>query len=123
LSLERVLKILHDFGLQKKEAKIYIYLAKKGPKTEENLMTTLSLNKYELNFILEKLQTKGIVMLTTEQKALFSALTFEEILDLYVKNNLDQAQEMQQTKNELLFIWRTIAESYIKENDKYQIKQ
>jgi sugar-specific transcriptional regulator TrmB len=34
LSLERIVKLLDNFGFSKDDAEVYIYLAKKGPRRE-----------------------------------------------------------------------------------------
>jgi sugar-specific transcriptional regulator TrmB len=110
MSLERVLRILENFGLARTDAEVYVYLAKRGPKSEKDLANALKLAKQQLYSSLKNLQSKGIVTTTVEKSALFSAVAFERVLDLLVKVNIEQAQAMKETKNELLTNWRSMSE-------------
>lgn len=110
MSLERVLKLLENYGLARTEAEIYIYLAKKGPKSEKDLANALKMAKQQLYSSLKNLQSKGMVTATVEKSALFSAVAFERVLDLLVKVNIEQAQAIKETKNELLTSWRSMSE-------------
>lgn len=108
MSLERVLKILENFGLARSDAEVYIYLAKKGPKREEDLSSAFKMTEQELYSALKNLQNKGIVTATVEQSALFSAIAFEKVLAIFVKANIEQACAVQEIKEELLTSWRSM---------------
>jgi sugar-specific transcriptional regulator TrmB len=110
MSLERVLKILEDFGLAKTDAEVYVYLAKKGPKRETDLSSFFKINKEQLYSSLNNLQSKGIVTVTVEKSARFSAVTFEKALELFVKANIEQARAIGKTKQEILANWRAMTE-------------
>ena len=106
LSLERVLRLLEGFGFSRVDAEVYMYLAKTGPQKGKDLNNGLKMPKQQLYPALESLQKKGVVTRSSERPILFSALTFEELLNLYVKLNVDQAQIIKETKGELLASWR-----------------
>jgi len=110
MSLERVLRILENFGLARTDAKVYVYLAKKGPKRETDLSSAFKLTEQQLCSSLKNLQSKGIVTATVEKSALFSAVAFERVLDLLVKVNIEQAQAIKETKEEILDSWRSMSE-------------
>jgi sugar-specific transcriptional regulator TrmB len=107
LSLERIVKILDNFGFSKDDAEVYIYLAKKGPRKEIDLSKALKLTKKKLNLILKNLQSKGIVTAAVEQSELFSALPFEIVLDQLVKFDIEQASAITENKEILLASWRS----------------
>ena len=106
LSLERVLRLLEDFGFSRVDAEVYVYLAKAGPQKGKDLNNGLKMPKQQLYPALESLQKKGVVTRSSERTTLFSALTFEELLNLYVKLNVEKAQMIKETKQELLASWR-----------------
>ncbi len=108
MSHERVLKILEGFGLTRTDAEVYVYLAKKGPKRETDLSSAFKLTEQQLYSSLKNLQSKGIVTASVEKSALFSAVAFERVLDLLVKANIEQAQAISETKEELLTRWRSV---------------
>jgi sugar-specific transcriptional regulator TrmB len=107
LSLERIIKTLEGFGLKRLDAEVYIYLAKKGPLKGIDIADVLKIRKRrQLYSILKALQDKGVVTVSHEQPALFSAVTFEKALDLLVEANLEQAKAIEAAKEELLSSWR-----------------
>ena len=87
--------------------KVYIYLAKKGPKREIDLSKALKLTDKKLDLILKNLQSKGLVTATVEQCELFLALPFEIVLDQLVKSRIQQASVITENKEEFLARWRS----------------
>jgi sugar-specific transcriptional regulator TrmB len=106
MSLERVLRLLEGFGFSRVDAEVYIYLAKKGPKREQDLANALKMAEQKLCASLKNLQSRGIVTATIEQSALFSAVAFERVLDFIVEANIEQAVAIKEAKEELLASWR-----------------
>ena len=60
--------------------------------------------KREIYSSLRNLQTKGLV---TKDRTLFSALPFEEALELLISKEKEKAQAVQKSKDELLASWET----------------
>jgi len=114
MSQERVLKALLSLGLTEMDAKVYIFLAKKGLQKAIDIAKSLRMNKEQLYRSLKKLQSKGIVTATLEHPARFSALPFEKVLDLFVKAKMEEAEEIKQNKDEILSFFQSIA---VKETD------
>lgn len=112
MSLKRLLETLAGYGLNHSDAKIYVFLAKKGPHTGKNLATTLNMPKSQLYPCLRKLENKRIVIATHERPAQFSAVPFEKAIDLLVKAKLEEAQRTQQNTHKALCDWQ----SMLKEN-------
>jgi sugar-specific transcriptional regulator TrmB len=108
LSLERIIKTLEGFGLKRIEAEVYIYLAKKGALKVEKLSAALRLNKRKLNLILDKLQNRGLVTRKSKHPEIYSAMAIEEVLELYIKLDLEEAQAINKTKKELLARWQSL---------------
>jgi sugar-specific transcriptional regulator TrmB len=108
LSQERVLKTLTNLGLTQLDSKVYIYLAKRGPQKGREISKALKVQKQQLYRSLKKLQSKAIVSTTLEHPARFSAVSFEKILDLYIRAKLEEAQNIQHDKTELLSSWQAI---------------
>ena len=102
-----MLKLLETFGLARTDAEVYIYLATKGPKREQDLANALRIAEQQLCASLKNLQSRGIITVTMEQSTLFSAVAFEKVLDFIVKANVEQAVAIKQTKKELLASWRS----------------
>jgi sugar-specific transcriptional regulator TrmB len=107
LSQETVLNTLVNFGLTQIEAQIYIFLAKKGAQKGREIRKALKITKQQLYPSLRNLQTKGIVSSTIEHPARFSALSFEKVLDLFIRAKVEETQRLQQSKDEILSKWQT----------------
>lgn len=103
MSLERIINALIDIGLTREHAEVYVFLAKKGPKTIENLTKTLIFDSKELGRTLNSLQKKGLI---TKNQVLFCALPFEEVLTLLIETRKEQAHSANKTKEELLASWK-----------------
>jgi sugar-specific transcriptional regulator TrmB len=109
LSLERVLKTLEGFGLSRTDAEVYVYLAKKGSKKGRELASALKITKQQLYPCLKNLKNRGIVTVSLERPALFSAVAFEKVVELLIKIKVQQAKAIKETKKELLASWRSIS--------------
>ena len=96
-------------GLTEMDAKVYIFLSKKGLQKALDISKSLKMNKEQLYRSLKKMQTKGIVTATLEHPARFSAVPFKKILDLFIRAKMDEAQELEQNKDEILSVFQSIA--------------
>ncbi|MFX1301032.1 MAG: helix-turn-helix domain-containing protein [Promethearchaeota archaeon] len=99
MSLERVIKALIGLGLSRSDAEIYVYLAKKGPNKVVALEVALNYDRKKLHTSLKTLQTRGLV---AKEHTTFSALPFEEALDLLIKMEKERAKAVQESREELL---------------------
>jgi len=104
MSLERVITALSGLGLSRIDAEVYVYLAKKGPNKVVALARATNINKQKIYSSLKTLQTKGLV---SKDRTTFSALPFEEALDLLIKMEKEQARAMHESKEKLLATWKT----------------
>jgi sugar-specific transcriptional regulator TrmB len=104
-----VLKTLTNLGLTQLEAKVYLYLSKRGPQKAGDTAKALKLVKQQLYPTLKRLQRKGIVTSTLEHPARFSVLSFDKVLDLFVKAKMDEVQLVQRNKDELISDWQNIS--------------
>jgi sugar-specific transcriptional regulator TrmB len=106
MSLDRVFKALIDLGLSKPEAQVYIFLETKGPDTARKLATALQINRQQMYRILKRLQDKKIIKIASGHPAEFSALPFEEALNLLIQHKKKNAKTAQNNKKELLAYWQ-----------------
>ena len=112
MSLERVIQALVGLGLSRADAEVYVHLAKKGPTEVRDLANALEVSKQKLKRSLKNLQCKGIVNGNLEGKAFFSALPFEQTIELLIEIKTEQAQVMQESKEELLSSWKRMARNH-----------
>jgi sugar-specific transcriptional regulator TrmB len=108
LSRDEVLTTLVSFGLTQMDAKIYVFLAKRGAQKGRDIRKALKITKQQLYPSLKNLQKRGIVSTTLEYPARFIAIPFEKVLDLFIKAKLEETQRLQKSKAEILSKWKTI---------------
>jgi sugar-specific transcriptional regulator TrmB len=115
--MERVLRLLQDLGLHRDEARVYIYLAKKGPQTIKALEKNLEMNKNSIKGALKRLEEKQITTRKNEHSTVFLAITFEKLLTNYVKIQFNQAKLIEKKRISLMTHWLDMVEEkeFIKE--------
>jgi sugar-specific transcriptional regulator TrmB len=111
LSEESIRKILKTFGLTKKETDIYIFLAKQGILKGGEISKQTKTQKALIYRILKSLQAKGLVESTLEFPARFTAISFENIIDLNIKLKQEEAAQIVSQKKDLLNYWQNIKKS------------
>jgi sugar-specific transcriptional regulator TrmB len=102
LSQDQVLKTLVGLGLSRLDSQIYICLAKKGPQRGNEISKNLKVQNQQLYRSLKNLKSKGIVDATLEHPARFSAVSFDKVVDLFIKAKMAEAQLIQEKKEEIL---------------------
>jgi sugar-specific transcriptional regulator TrmB len=108
LSLELALKTLRNLGLTERDAQVYVYLAKKGPREENKLALALNMKKDQLCLSLEDLASRGMVSTISEQSVKYFAVPLEKVLDELIKAVNERAKVWQASKEELLSTWRSL---------------
>jgi sugar-specific transcriptional regulator TrmB len=114
MSLERVVKAIMGLGLSEADARVYVFLALNGPHKAKEITKKLSLYKKQLYCSLRNLKDRDVVKATVDYPAIFSAVPFEVALDLLAEIKKEQAQALQEVRDELLSSWKSI----MKENSK-----
>ena len=103
MSLQRIFKALVILGLSQIDARVYIFLALKGPEEALSIVRNLKTTKQQICQSLKHLQDKGIIISDTENGKMFSALPFEEVLKSLLRKEKEQNKMMQKI---LLENWR-----------------
>ena len=108
MSLERVFKVLVSLGLSEPDARIYMYLALRGPKKPNDVVNNLKINQQQILQSLKNLQNKDIIFTDKKNKKLFSALSFEKTLKLLIKTQNEQTTILQEN---LLSNWKDMMQN------------
>jgi sugar-specific transcriptional regulator TrmB len=109
LSGNTVEKSLRNFGLTEKETRIYIFLAKHGPQGAGEIASGTKTATAVIYRTLKALQRKGFAELTLESPVRYTAVPFENVLDLKIRGKQDEVRQMENSKSELLTDWRKIS--------------
>ena len=101
------MKTFTSLGLSQTETRVYIYLATNGPQNASKIADSLKIKRSIICQSLEKLQDKGVVTFVGE-KPLFLAMPFDKALELLMKAYLEDAQAIEENKDEILLKWKKI---------------
>jgi sugar-specific transcriptional regulator TrmB len=107
MSKEWMLKMLESLGLKHLDAEVYVYLAQNYPQKARDIAEALETYKRQLYRSLENLQRKGMVSASQERPARFSAVSFDKVLDQFIKANREEAQRIEENKEQILSMWRS----------------
>ena len=110
MSLNRITKLLNALGFSNIDAEIYIYIAKLGPLSDEEIANRLKLKLERIVPILEELVKKGVIIPTIKNKKVYSSLSFEELLDEFVKFEISKAEEIRKNNQKLISTWKNLTE-------------
>jgi sugar-specific transcriptional regulator TrmB len=112
LSLKKLLETLASFGFKQPDAGIYIFLAKNGPHTAKDLETALKMPKWQVYKSLRNLRERGTITSILQRPVLFSAVSFEEVIDLAAKAKIEEAKRNHASTSQAMVYW----EKMLKEN-------
>jgi sugar-specific transcriptional regulator TrmB len=110
LSKEWMLKTFVSLGFTETDAQVYIYLTTEGLQKATDIAEELKLYKQQLYRSLKRLHRKGLVNVTLERPARFSAVSIEETFDFLIETKKEQALALQASRKELLSSWRSMVE-------------
>ncbi len=101
-----MLKTLASLGFKQVDAEVYDSLTRNGSQKAADLSRTLNTYKRQIYRSLRTLQAKGIVEVSSERPAQFTAVSFEIVLDALMKMNMQEAKRMEKEKEDILTRWR-----------------
>jgi sugar-specific transcriptional regulator TrmB len=104
-------KALGNFGLSDKEIEIYIFLGKRGALKGGDINRQLKMHKAQVYRSLKSLQKKGLVEVTLEYPARFTAVPFEKLIDSFIKTKKQEVEQIEKTKSDLLSDWDSISQT------------
>ena len=105
-----MLKTLVNLGFKQQEAEVYLFLVLNGPKRAKYIADALETYKRKVYRALKNLQNLKIASATQTLPAEFYAISFEKVLDLFMKAAMEQAKTLQVSKKKLLSTWRSMNE-------------
>ncbi len=115
--IEKILKILQDFGLSKNESKMYTFLGKHGTKTASEIITTLNIPHSEVYRILNKLQTNGILHVSYGSATIYSIIPPKNLLISFIEEEKNKIKILEKKEKIFLELWNKIP-NFIDEDKK-----
>jgi sugar-specific transcriptional regulator TrmB len=102
-----MIKTLESLGLKHLDAEVYVYLVQNYPQKAKDIAEALEKYKQQLYRCLKSLQRKGMISASQECPARFSAVSFDKVLDKFIRANREEAQRIEENKEQILSMWRS----------------
>jgi len=109
-SLKQINKALRRFRLSKNEARVYLYLARHGAQKAQRIAEALDVHRTEAYKILRNLEAQGLITRILERPMKFLAAPLENVLDNLIEGRRQRIRQLEQRRDELLRIWRSLPE-------------
>ena len=106
MSDERIIKALKGLGLSNIDAQVYVLLAKDRSHTKREITEILELQERQVYRSLKSLQSIEIVKAVGGNPRQYSAVPFEEVIDLFIEVKKEQAKTLRESREELLSSWK-----------------
>lgn len=117
-----ILKGLVELGLTQNEAKVYIYLAKKGARKAIEVSKALNIPRTETYHLLSKLQSKGLVAITMQHPIKYIAKPFEETLNTLLEMVEEKISRFEKKRDELLLQWKSLPNFVYNSEERYKLQ-
>jgi sugar-specific transcriptional regulator TrmB len=102
-----MIKTLRSLGFKHLDAEVYFYLTQNNQQEAAEIAEALETYKRQIYRGLRNLQRKGVVSASEERPAWFSAISIEKVLDRFIKVNRDEADRIEENKEQILLMWRS----------------
>lgn len=108
LDFSSISNILMEYGLSRKEADVYVYVASCGPCKAIEIAGTLDIPRTEVYRILANLQHMGVLEATLQRPARFAATPVSKALERLIDIQKHKAVLLENRKSELLEKWKAL---------------
>ena len=99
--IEKAKDILKTFGLTDHESQVYFFLARTGAQKANSIAKQLKMYKGQVYRNLKSLQSKGMVEVTINAPAHFTAVSFSRVLDAQTRAMHEEANMLEHEGKEL----------------------
>lgn len=108
LELSTVADNLLEYGLSRKEAEVYVYVASCGPCKASDVVGALSMPRTEVYRVLSDLQHIGMLEATLQRPARFVAIPVGKALETLIEIQRRKTNVLEKRKSELLEKWKAL---------------
>ena len=107
MTQEWMLTTLLNLVFKQQEAEVYVFLALNGSQNANDIADNLKKYKPQIFRTLKKLEDKQIIKTTPSIPAQFSAIPFGEILEQFMRTNMERIKRIEQEKEKILALWKS----------------
>lgn len=120
-TMDELLNRLTEFGLNEREAKLYLCLLKNGASTVAKLTKSLGTYRVDVHRTLESVIDKGLVEALLDAPLMYVAVPIKEAVNSVLEERMDEYRRMQQMTRELVETVERIHFEPAKEVSKFRL--
>lgn len=109
MTLERLVEKLRDFGFNREEAEIYLFLLRTGPCPARILARKFEINRMKAYRTLKDLEEKGVVHRIIGRPMRFVAAPMREILERHVDEVRRKLTDLERGEREIVERWEVLS--------------
>lgn len=106
----KITRTLLDLGLTDDEARVLLFLNKKGEMKAAEIANSVEIPRTRLYFVLEELQAKGLVFSTIARPAKFKSLPLERAVDFLIDSYRQKLNSLEKAKEVISHDWSLLQE-------------
>ncbi len=112
----KIIQTLLDLGLTDDEAKVLLFMNKKGEMKASEIAKNVGIARTRLYDILETLQGKGLIVSTVERPAKYRALPLEKAVDFLIESYKRKLYSLEKAKKVIFHDWSSLQEYEVVRN-------
>ncbi|KFM16271.1 transcriptional regulator TrmB protein [Marine Group I thaumarchaeote SCGC AAA799-B03] len=109
-SIDKINKILLQYGLTPNQSKVYLHLTKAGEKTASELSKNLKIPRTETYHLLNSLEQKGIIYSIFGKPSRFNSIPINEAMNILIDNEKKRVEDLESKKKTIVSLWETLPE-------------
>lgn len=119
----KITQKLLDLGLTDDEAKVLLFLNKKGQMKVQEIAENVEIPRTRLYYVLESLQSKGLVFNTIERPAKYRALPLDMAVDFRIESYKHKISSLEKAKEVISHDWSLLQEHEIVRNQERELDE
>jgi len=119
---ERITQTLLDLGLTEDEAKVLLFLNKKGEMKVQEVAKNVEIPRTHMYNVLQSLQSKGLVVSTIERPAKYKALSLNKAVDVLIESYKHKLRSFEKAKDAISHDWSLLQECEVVSNPELELK-
>jgi len=112
----KIIQTLLDLGLTNDEAKVLLFINKKGERKASEIAKSVEIPRTHLYNVLQSLESMGLVFSTIERPAKYRALQLDKAVDFLIDSYKHKLHSFEKAKEVILHDWSLLQEHEVVRN-------
>ena len=106
---KRLYQVLHELGLSKREADIYLFISRKGLQKAQNIAAYLGIDRAQTYRLLRSLKQKGTIEETIETPTRYIPIPVTNLIEAHLKDKKTEIATLEAEKTNIIDYFKTVS--------------